>query len=147
MRKLGVVLTALASATVLAGGCKDKAKSGEPAGSAALAGAQKLADDKGSAAKADPGSGSSTTPPAAAVAPPTGPGGMPTQCTDYKAAIDKLATCDKLDVATRDALKQAYQQLAAGWPSLPPEAKANLVGACKTALDKVNQAAKSTCNW
>ena len=151
MQKLGTVLTALACATAIAGGCKDKAKPAEATGSATPVTAQKVADDKGSAATpgsgSGSGSGSSATAATTPVTPPAGAGGMPADCNDYKAAIDKLASCDKLEAATRDALKQAYQQVSAGWPSLPAEAKANLAAMCKTALEKVNQAAKTTCNW
>jgi hypothetical protein len=150
MSKLTVTLMALVCAAGLASGCKDKAKDGESA--AAPVAAQKVADDK--AAKAESagtvgsgsGSGSGSTAAPTAMAAPAA-GGMPTECNDYKAAVDKVASCDKLDAAARDALKNAYTQLSAGFASLPAEAKANLAGTCKTALEKVNAAAKTICGW
>jgi hypothetical protein len=75
------------------------------------------------------------------------PAALPADCNDYKAAIDKLASCDKLAAETRDGLKKAYETTSAAWSSLTPEAKAGLGTSCKTALDAVNAAAKTTCGW
>jgi hypothetical protein len=72
---------------------------------------------------------------------------LPTECTEYKAAIDKLATCDKLPQAQRDQLKKSYDDAAAGWANVPAEAKANLGATCKSGLDAVTTAAKQTCGW
>jgi len=72
---------------------------------------------------------------------------LPADCNDYKAAIDKLAGCDKLPPETRDQLKKSYDTTSAAWTSLTPEAKAGLVTSCKAALDAVNAAAKTTCGW
>ncbi len=72
---------------------------------------------------------------------------LPADCNDYKAAIDKLASCDKLPAETRDQLKKAFETTSSAWASLTPEAKAGLGPSCKTALDAVNTAAKTTCGW
>jgi hypothetical protein len=138
------VLATVACAAMLVTGCKGKPGKDEASGATPVA-AQKVADDRGSAAKGNLGSGSGST--TTAPVTPANPGGMPAECNDYKAAIDKLAQCDKLDAATRDALKQAYAQVSAGWPSVPAEAKPGVAATCKTALEAVDKAAKSTCGW
>ena len=94
--------------------------------------------DKGVEAPA----GGSAAAPAAA-----GGGDLPAECNDYKAAIEKLASCDKMPQQARDALKNAYDQASAGWANLPAEAKANLATACKAGADAVMQSAKQVCGW
>jgi hypothetical protein len=83
----------------------------------------------------------------AAPAAAAGGGDLPAECNDYKAAIEKLASCDKMPQQARDALKNAYDQASAGWANLPAEAKANLATACKAGADAVMQSAKSVCGW
>ena len=80
-------------------------------------------------------------------ATPVSAGDLPKECNDYKDAIAKLAACDKMPAQARDALKQAYDQAAAGWTSLPAEAKANLATACKAGADAVQTSGKATCGW
>lgn len=70
---------------------------------------------------------------------------LPAECADYKAAIDALAKCDKLPQATRDALKQSYDQTSTAWATVPAEGKAALGTACKSAADAVKQSA-AACN-
>jgi len=98
------------------------------------------------AAPPPPPSGGSDTG-AAPAAPAAGGGDLPKECADYKAAIDKLASCDKMPQAARDSLKQAYDQASSGWANLPAEAKAGLATACKAGADAVMQSAKATCGW
>ena len=95
--------------------------------------------DKGAGGEAPAGS--------AAAAPAAGGGDLPAECNDYKAAIEKLSTCDKMPQQARDALKNAYDQASAGWANLPAEAKANLATACKAGADAVMQSAKQVCGW
>jgi hypothetical protein len=76
---------------------------------------------------------------------PATAGELPAECGEYKAAIEALATCDKLPQATRDALKQSYDQTSAAWASVPAEGKAALGTACKSAADAVKQSA-AACN-
>ncbi len=87
--------------------------------------------------------------PAGSAAAPAAAGGgdLPAECNDYKAAIEKLASCDKMPQQARDALKNAYDQASAGWANLPAEAKANLASACKAGADAVMQSAKQVCGW
>ena len=74
-----------------------------------------------------------------------GGGDLPAECNDYKAAIEALAKCDKLPQATRDALKQSYEQTSAAWAQVPAEGRAALGTACKSAADAVKQSA-AACN-
>lgn len=64
---------------------------------------------------------------------------LPAACKDYQLAIYKLATCEKLPQATRDALRQSYEQTAAAWPGVPAEGRAALATACRSAADAVRQ--------
>ena len=146
-----MVAAVVMCAAVIAGGCKGKAGSGS--GSVAASGSGSVTGT-GSGSVTGTGSGSATgsgsdsaSGSGSAVLAPTNPGGMPAACNDYKAVIDKLASCDKLDASTRDALRQAYAQLSAGWASLPPEAKPGVAATCKTALEAATRAAKSACGW
>ena len=121
-----------------------------------------LAAACGKAKSDDTATGSAAPAPPPTPAPPPGPpvppqpapapvqlgaNGLPAECDDYKAAIDKLASCDKMPQQARDALKNAYDQASAGWANLPAEAKANLATACKAGADAVMQSAKATCGW
>ncbi len=98
----------------------------------------------------DWGAGTEPAAPAAApegsaAAPAAAAGDLPAECADYKAAIETLSKCDKLPQATRDALKQSYEQTSAAWASVPAEGRAALGTACKAAADAVKQSA-AACN-
>ncbi len=99
-----------------------------------------------------PPAGSDSTPPAGgsgdgAMNGGTAPaaGDLPAECKDYQAAIEALSKCEKLPQATRDALKQSYEQTSAAWASVPAEGRAALGTACKAAADAVKQSA-AACN-
>ncbi len=86
----------------------------------------------------------------AADAPPpvaTGSDGLPLVCGDWKAAIDKLATCKELPQNARDSLLAVYKDASAGWGQLPADAKKNLVGVCRAGADSILKGAKATCGW
>ncbi|HTR53610.1 MAG TPA: hypothetical protein VMJ10_23110 [Kofleriaceae bacterium] len=108
------------------------------------------------------GSAAPAPPPTPAAAPPPGPpvppqpapapvqlgaNGLPAECDDYKAAIDKLASCPKLAPDAKDSLVQAYQAASASWARLPAESRKNLAATCKAAVDAVVAAAKTQCGW
>ncbi len=105
------------------------------------------AGDMGSAGAGGSGDpGTAVKPPEGSAAPVAAGGGdLPAECKDYQAAIEALAKCDKLPQATRDALKQSYEQTAAAWASVPAEGKAALGTACKSAADAVKQSS-AACN-
>ena len=99
-------------------------------------------EEKGEMKKDEMAKPAEGTPPAGAPA-----GDMPKECADYKAAIDKLASCDKMDKQARDALKQAYDQASASWANIPADQKAAVATACKAGVDSVTASAKATCGW
>ena len=146
MKKLTTLFAVLAlAATVSLTGCKkkkdgdtsaDKPAEGTPAMAGSAAAAAPTPDK---AAPAAAGTGSAAAPAAA--------GDLPAECNEYKAAIEKLSSCDKMPQQARDALKQAYDQASAGWANLPAEAKANLATACKAGADAVMTSAKQVCGW
>jgi len=76
----------------------------------------------------------------------TQPGGgeamaLPSECTEYRATIEKIRTCTALPQATRDALTQAYAQASSGWANAAPEQRASLAASCRSANDSIKQSA------
>lgn len=106
-------------------------------------------DDK--MAKPADGSGSAMAPAGSGAAPAAAGGGdLPQECQDYKAAMEKLASCDKMPQASKDALKQGYDAMSQGWAnisSLPPEAKKAMADGCKQGTDALMQSGKALCGW
>jgi hypothetical protein len=89
------------------------------------------------------GSGSGSAP-----APSGDIAGLPPECAEYRSFIEKLATCEKMPQASRDALKQSYDAMASGWKDLdklPPEAKASLVSSCKQGVEVLKKTAGPAC--
>ena len=76
-----------------------------------------------------------------------GSDGLPLVCGDWKAAIDKLATCKELPQNARDSLLAVYKEASAGWGQLPADAKKNLAGVCHAGADSIVKGAKATCGW
>ena len=71
-------------------------------------------------------------------------------CTEYGELIAKMATCDKLPQASRDALKQGYDALKSGWSgarSLPQAARDAMEQGCRQAVDALKQAGSAACGW
>ena len=133
MTKLTTMISMLAFSTVLAvTGCKKG--DGDKASAKPTEGETKPTETKPTETKPE-----ETKP------TETKAGDLPAECNDYKAAIEALAKCDKLPQATRDALKQSYDQTSAAWASVPAEGKAALGTACKSAADAVKQSA-AACN-
>ena len=66
---------------------------------------------------------------------------LPADCGEWRDAVAKLASCEKLPAPSRDQLKQAYETAAAGWTSLPADGKAAVAQACKAGVETVKQAA------
>jgi hypothetical protein len=93
--------------------------------------------------------GAVVAPADAAMGPPVplGADGLPIVCGDWKAAIDKLATCAALPQNARVSLIEVYKEASAGWGQLPADAKKNLVAICKAGADSVLKGAKATCSW
>jgi len=131
MQKLSIAF--LAAASLMSFGCKkgeDKAAGGDKP-------ADKMAGDKPADKPADKA-------PAAANAD------IPAECNDYKAAMEKLAACDKMPQASKDALKKGYDAMSQGWATakdLPAEAKKSMADACKQGADALMQSGKALCGW
>ncbi|MFT3696909.1 MAG: hypothetical protein QM831_27455 [Kofleriaceae bacterium] len=76
-----------------------------------------------------------------------GSDGLPLVCGEYKAAIDKLATCKDLPENARQSLIDVYKDTSKDWGQLPADAKRNLVTVCRAGADSVLKGAKATCGW
>lgn len=74
---------------------------------------------------------------------PTAAADLPAECAEYKAAIEKIATCDKLPQQQRDALKQAYDTSSSAWATVPADGKAALAASCKSATDAIKTSASA----
>ena len=75
---------------------------------------------------------------------------IPAECNDYKAAMEKLAACDKMPQASKDALKQGYDAMSQGWAAakdMPAEAKKAMADGCKQGADALMQSGKALCGW
>ncbi len=72
---------------------------------------------------------------------PTAAADLPGECAEYKAAIEKIATCDKVPQQQRDALKQAYETSSSAWASVPADGRAALATSCKSATDAIKTSA------
>jgi hypothetical protein len=69
---------------------------------------------------------------------------LPAECKDYRAAIEKAASCDKLG-AQKDALKNAFDTASAAWGKLDAAGKKALGDGCKAGADAVKQAVSAAC--
>lgn len=98
-----------------------------------------------------PDQGSGTAAPDTESPAPSGDtAGLPAECADYKAMVEKLASCDKLPQASRDMLKKTFDDSSKAWTNveqLPADAKAALVAGCKQGADALKQAAGPTCGF
>ena len=72
---------------------------------------------------------------------PTAAADLPAECAEYKAAIEKIGTCDKVPQQQRDALKQAYDTSSSAWANVPADGKAALATSCKSATDAIKTSA------
>ncbi len=108
----------------------------QTAGSAAGSGSTVAA---GSGSAADTGSGSA--------AGSDAPSGLPQECDDYKAAVDRLAACEAMTKGARETLVKAYQDASEGWKKLPDAAKDKIKVSCKAGAEAVISAAKTQCGW
>lgn len=103
---------------------------------------------------AQPDSGSGSAPPPSSAGSAEGSAsvtpGLPAECADYKAMIEKLAACDKVPPASRDMLKKSFDEQSKQWAEfdkLPADAKTALTGACKQSADALQKSAGPTCGF
>ncbi|MBA3541571.1 MAG: hypothetical protein H0T79_18300 [Deltaproteobacteria bacterium] len=126
MKKLTVLFSMVAiSLTLSAAGCKKKnAEEGkDPA---------MKPEEKGSAAEvAKP----DEKKPDVAAAPA---GDFPAECTAYKAAVDKMMTCEKMKAAA-GPMKEAFDTSWKQMEGLPAEGRAAMSTGCKAGADAIQQ--------
>jgi hypothetical protein len=73
---------------------------------------------------------------------------LPKECLDYRATVEKLATCgDKLPADVREVLTHQFDESAKGWAKLPPDAKKTLGPACDAGRKAIETNAKAQCGW
>lgn len=96
----------------------------------------------GSGSAVATGSGSATVPSAGSAS-----SGLPAECDEYKAAVERLATCEAMSKGARETLVKAYQDASEGWKKLPDAAKEKIKVSCKAGADAVISAAKTQCGW
>jgi hypothetical protein len=136
MRKLATLFAI--AALSLGVGCKDKDKTDDKTTTAAAKPVEAKPDDK--AAKPDDKAAKPDDPKKDETKAAT-LGDLPGECGEWKDAISKLASCEKLPAQSRDALKQAYEAASTGWANVPAEGKAAVAQACKAGVEAVKQAA------
>jgi hypothetical protein len=116
-----------------------------------ILGAQPPDTGSGSAPTPDTGSsGSGSSGSAEGAGSSAAATGLPAECTEYKALIEKLAACDKMPAASRDMLKKSFDDTAKAWADfdkLPADAKTALTGGCKQSADALKKAAGPTCGF
>ncbi|HTL33841.1 MAG TPA: hypothetical protein VL326_11985 [Kofleriaceae bacterium] len=62
---------------------------------------------------------------------------LPQECLDYRKAVDRLRTCDKLPADVRDTMLQQFDHSAQGWAKLPAESKKSLKEPCAAGIKAV----------
>ena len=74
--------------------------------------------------------------------------GLPSACLRYTQSIKRVALCDKLPQASRDALEQAFEAVSQNWSQAAPipEARAAVEQMCRQADDAVRQAVGPMCD-
>ena len=152
MKKLISVFAVAALSTTLAIGCKKKGDEGKDnmAPKTDEKTDDKKPDDKmakpdDKMAKPDDKKPDDKAAPAAG-----GNADIPAECNDYKMAMEKLAACDKMPQASKDALKQGFDAMSQGWAAakdMPAEAKKAMADGCKQGADALMQSGKALCGW
>lgn len=141
-------LAALVIAVLALGACKGKSEDKTAA----------VASGSGSAATKPGGFGSGAPASAAASGSGSGSGSakaagsaasneIPKECDEWKTMVDKLVACDKMPEPQRKIMKDAYDQAAALWPTMPPATKSQLATSCKAGAEAIMSSAKATCGW
>lgn len=78
------------------------------------------------------------------------PGDLPPACASYQEMMERMAVCDGLPQASRDALKQGLDAMRQGWSNLaqmPEAARSAMNDACKQASSAIEQVGKASCGW
>lgn len=103
------------------------------------------------AANSAPGSGGSavvdTTPPegSAGSGASTEDSAIPQECKDYKAAVERIQTCEAVPQAARETLRTSFEKASAGWQKLG--SRDHLKPSCKSATEAVVAVGRQKCGW
>ncbi len=76
--------------------------------------------------------------------------GIPPACVEYEQTMQRMASCDKLPQASRDALKQGFDAMKSNWAqigAMPKAARDAMESGCRQAVDALKQAGASICGW
>lgn len=106
--------------------------SGAPAGEIASGAANSA---PGSASEAAPSEGSAGS----------AGGEIPPECQDYKAAVERIQSCDAVPQAARDTLRASFDKASAGWEKLG--SREHLKPSCKAATDAIVAVGRQKCGW
>jgi hypothetical protein len=136
MKKIVTLIGTLALASTLAiTGCKKKEEAAKEPAMEAPKPAEPPAADPAAVAPAP----APAADPAAAAVPA---GDLPAECTELKGALEKLAACDKIPAATKDAFKNTWTGIETAMKgAVSPEAKTQLGSSCKASVEGVKAAA------
>ena len=142
MKKLATLISTLALASTLAiAGCKKKEEATTEAPKTTDTVVAPAADPAAAptAPAADPAVAPAADP---AAAPVAAAGDLPAECNDYKAALEKVAACDKIPAAAKDAYKNAWSGIETSLTAATtPETKAAVATSCKAGADGLKTAA------
>jgi len=74
--------------------------------------------------------------------------GLPPECADFKAAVAKIQTCDKITPELRANIQRDYDRMHADWMNMSANMRSKLGRACKVGVDAfMNDGIKKTCGW
>jgi hypothetical protein len=74
--------------------------------------------------------------------------GLPPECAEFKAAIDKIQGCEKLPRDLRARIQDGYDKTRADWMKLSAHSRSLLGKACTVGKDAYMTAdVKKTCGW
>ncbi len=141
MKKLATLISTLALASTLAiAGCKKKEEAATEAPKTTDTVVAPAADPAvAPTPAADPAAVPAADP---AAAPVAAAGDVPAECNDYKAALEKVAACDKIPAAARDAYKSAWTGIETSLTAATtPETRSAVATSCKAGADGLKTAA------
>jgi hypothetical protein len=136
MKKLTVLFSMVAiSLTLSAAGCKKKnAEEGkDPA---------MKPEEKGSAEVAKPDEKKPEEKKPEEAAKPAAGGDFPAECNDYKAAVEKMMTCDKAKAAA-GPMKEGFDNMWKQMEGLPAEGRAAMGAGCKQGAEAIATSMKA----
>lgn len=68
---------------------------------------------------------------------------VPPECQDYGRVMERMATCQAMPQAARDAMRDSFEATRATWTKVDPASRGELETACSAAAAALRQAAAS----